>query len=73
MTKAIKQANKEVLESPPDLISPKGLKEGPLIEIETNPEHEQLADYMTDFILASMLHEVKEEIPALVSRPSLLQ
>lgn len=77
MTKAIKNANKDLLESPPNLISPKNplddLTVGFDAEKQPKPEHLKLADEMTDFILSHLLREVKEEMPILVQRPSLVQ
>lgn len=70
MTKAIKNANKDLLESPPNLISPKSPQDDVNVrfdaEKQPKPEHLKLADEMTDFILSHLLREVKEEMPILV-------
>lgn len=56
MTKAIHAANKEVLDSPPNLISPKGSNQpdGLLTVVEQQEpktEHALLADHITDLLL----------------------
>ena len=75
MAKAIQNANKDILESPPNLISPKGqiAMEAFQAGESKKVEHMQLAEEMSDFILAHLLREIKEEIPILVPRPNLAQ
>jgi hypothetical protein len=75
MAKAIQNANRDILESPPNLISPKGAIAMEAFQAGDSKkmEHMQLADEMADFILAHLLREIKEEVPILVPRPSLIQ
>ena len=75
MAKAIHAANKDILESPPNLISPKAATAMEAFKAGDSKkmEHMQLADEMSDFILAHLLREIKEEVPILVPRPNLIQ
>ena len=75
MTKAIKAANKDItLESPPNLTSSKNkLMENLLNDAlskpdapDMNPEHLQLGEDLTDFIMTHLLREIREEVPILV-------
>ena len=75
MAKAIRAANRDILESPPNLISPKNDLDHLVsnkLQVRHSPEHMQFADELSDLILSHLLREIKEEIPILVQRPQLV-
>jgi len=72
MAKVIAAAKNDVLDSPPNLISPKAGMMPLLTVIDQSDANHQLADEMSNFILSTLLQEIKEEIPVLIPRPELM-
>lgn len=75
MTKVIHAANKDGgLDSPPDLISPKAGKSviiGSLLDNMQDQDslnHEQMADQITDLMLAQLIEDLKSDIEIMVPR-----
>jgi hypothetical protein len=54
MAKAIHAAHKDVLDSPPDLISPKAPEKQPMHELEAKDDKTQQADQIADWLLAHL-------------------
>ena len=65
--------DKGVLDSPPNLISPKNNLIPIMNVVDEQDQNQQLANEMADMIIGSMLEELKEEVPILVARPELIR